>query len=344
MSYEVTIGIPVYNVEKYIRDSLDSALCQTFESIEFLVLDDCGTDGSMDIVHDMQRTHPRGSDIRILTQPRNMGIGHGRNRIIEEARGRFLFFMDPDDFLPSTAIEVLYKAAQKYNAQIVYGSNLRIEELGTERKVIKCLCDHIELLNENDFPNYAYEKYGNIPANVWKYLIDIRVYRDNKLFFPIINFWEDFCMTMDLPIYIERAVFISDIIYYYYSRFGTLSNNQKRDVINKQEIVDIAREIGKLKTKSDNYRNKPYYLKRCFKVMMTEFYMVCNVLRNKQSIRPSFSNQELREMVKPPISFGNMIGINKWNIGLLCFWLLGILPSRLSVLLIAAMGKLRGLV
>lgn len=58
-NYEVTIGIPVYNVEKYIRLAMDSALAQTFENIEFLVLDDCGTDGSMDIVREYQQTHPR---------------------------------------------------------------------------------------------------------------------------------------------------------------------------------------------------------------------------------------------------------------------------------------------
>ena len=50
MTYEVTIGIPVYNVEKYIAQTIDSVLCQTFNSIEFLFCDDCGTDTSMDIV------------------------------------------------------------------------------------------------------------------------------------------------------------------------------------------------------------------------------------------------------------------------------------------------------
>ena len=69
MSYEVTIGIPVYNVEKYIRLTMDSALSQTFGSIEFLILDDCGTDKSMDVVREYQQTHPRGKDIHIISQP-----------------------------------------------------------------------------------------------------------------------------------------------------------------------------------------------------------------------------------------------------------------------------------
>lgn len=58
MAYEVTIGIPVYNVERYIRLTMDSALAQTFPDIEFLILDDCGTDSSIDIVRDYQLNHP----------------------------------------------------------------------------------------------------------------------------------------------------------------------------------------------------------------------------------------------------------------------------------------------
>jgi len=82
--YEVTIGIPVYNAERYIRLTMDSVLAQTFESIEFLVLDDCGTDASMDIVRQYQQSHPRGHDIRIVQQPQNGGIG--RARMVGKAR------------------------------------------------------------------------------------------------------------------------------------------------------------------------------------------------------------------------------------------------------------------
>lgn len=93
MEYEVTIAIPVYNAQKYIRNTMDSALAQSFQSIEFLVLDDCGEDGSMDIIREYQQNHSRGKDIRIVKQPQNMGIGCARNCIIDETRSRYLFFL-----------------------------------------------------------------------------------------------------------------------------------------------------------------------------------------------------------------------------------------------------------
>ena len=75
MKYEVTIGIPVYNAEKYIRQTMDSALAQTFTSIEFLILDDCSTDSSMAIVQEYRQTHSRGKDIHVFHQSENRGPG-----------------------------------------------------------------------------------------------------------------------------------------------------------------------------------------------------------------------------------------------------------------------------
>ena len=133
MEYEVTIGIPVYNVERYIRPTMDSALAQTFPAIEFLICDDCGTDGSIDIVHEYQQTHPRGKDIHIVRQPQNMGIGEARNRMMAEARGKFFYSLDADDMIRKDTISLLYEAARKYDAQIVYGSREHLHDNGERR-------------------------------------------------------------------------------------------------------------------------------------------------------------------------------------------------------------------
>ena len=126
MEYEVTIGIPVYNVARHIRMMLDSAMTQTFPSIEFLICDDCGTDGSIDIVREYQQTHPRGKNIRILHQPHNMGIGEARNRMMDEAKGRYFYSLDADDSIEPVTIELLYNTAQEHQAEIVYGSYYRV--------------------------------------------------------------------------------------------------------------------------------------------------------------------------------------------------------------------------
>ena len=87
MQYEVTIGIPVYRAVDYIRQTMESALSQSFPSIEYLIVDDCGEDGSIEIVEELQQKHPRGKDIRIVRHGNNHGVGVARNRILTEACG-----------------------------------------------------------------------------------------------------------------------------------------------------------------------------------------------------------------------------------------------------------------
>ena len=344
MAYEVTIGIPVYNVEKYIRLTMDSALAQTFPSIEFLVLDDCGTDGSMDIVREYQRNHPRGKDIRIVRQPKNGGIGVARNRIIDEAAGKYLFFMDSDDTLPSNAIQLLYDAIIKDHAQIAYGSNERIYCEPNGQRVEIEACSNMKFLKGDEFADYAYASFGNIPANVWKYLIDINVYRDNHLRFPDINYWEDFVMTIDLPTYITRAVFISDIIYQYYCRVGSLSNYQKRDLIKKQEILDTIEAMRKVKQNSVRMKDKHYLHKWMYKVMMVHFYMVCAILKNEIIISPGFRKREIRDVMKTPLRFKEVLRLRGWRVKNLAIYLLGVLPPSLSLAIIRKVGKYKGLI
>jgi cellulose synthase/poly-beta-1,6-N-acetylglucosamine synthase-like glycosyltransferase len=92
--YKVTVGMPVYGVEKYIHKSLLSVLNQTYKNdFEILVVDDLGPDNSMDIVRELQNSHPRGNNIRILTQPKNMGCWAARNRILEEAQENTCYYL-----------------------------------------------------------------------------------------------------------------------------------------------------------------------------------------------------------------------------------------------------------
>ncbi len=79
MRYDVTIGIPVYNTVDYIQRSIESALNQSYSSIEFLIIDDGGSDGSIEIVEQLQAEHCRGNDIRIIKHEQNKGVAATRN-------------------------------------------------------------------------------------------------------------------------------------------------------------------------------------------------------------------------------------------------------------------------
>lgn len=329
--YEVTIGIPVYNTEKYIRRAMDSILAQTFQSIEFLVCDDGCTDASMFIVEEYQHQHPRGSDIRIVHQSKNMGLGNARNRIIEETRSKYLYHMDADDSIAPNAIELLYNAARKNDAEIVYGSHERIDEVGTSSKRTIFTYDSLQFQKEDEFAVWAYRKYDGIQANTWNFLIDVDVYRRNGAKHQPVNFWEDFSLTIDLPTYVTRVVLLSDVTYYYYCREGSLSHFQRHNRIDKEEIERTVCAINQLKNRSDRIRQKPYFPQRMYKLMMTDFYMIATVLKNQDIVFPAFSNRELRDIMSSPLTLYEIIRFKSCRGHNLVLYLLGVLPASISV-------------
>ena len=343
MAYEVTIGIPVYNVEKYIRLTMDSALAQTFDSIEFLVLDDCGTDASMDIVREYQQTHPRGKDIRIIRQPQNGGLGRARNRIIEEARGRYLYHLDADDAIAPNTISLLYEQAVKYNADMVYGSYRRIEQFDGEEKKEDYSYQRQVFLQENEFADRVYSDYGFLQANTWNFLIKREIYLKNNIRHKAVNFWEDFSTTIDLPTYVTRVVLLTDITYFYYCRYGSLSNFRKRDHIAKDEILGTIGAMGQVKQGWQRVKDKPYFHKWFYKVMMTHFYIVCSILKQQEIIAPPFTDCEVRDVMRSPLTFSDLLYLKGWKCKNLSLYLIGALPAFVSVALVRLLGKSKGL-
>ena len=342
--YDVTIGIPVYNAEVYIHRALDSVLAQTYDKIEYLVLDDGSTDGSMDIVRVYQQTHSRGKDIHIISLSDNVGIGQARNRIVAEAQGRYLFFMDADDTITPNAIKLLYETACRYQADLVYGSHERVESFGDEVKHVLCQYPTKQFLNENEFGIWAYRQYDGIQATTWNILIDINIYRKYGLEYSTTNFWEDFSFTMDLPLYVKRVATLSDITYYYNYRCGSLSKFSKRDYIEKSEIQAILDTMAIVKKNTDQVKSKPYFHQRMYKVMMTHFYMVCAILRNEKIIHPSFTKHEIRDIMRSPLSFSETLKLKGLRLKNLFLYFLGELPPFATVSVIRMLGKYKGFI
>lgn len=323
---------------------MDSVLAQSYQSIEFLILDDCGTDSSMAVIREYQRTHPRGKDIRIVSQPYNMGIGKARNRIVDEARGRYLYFMDGDDVIASHTIELLYKNACRYKAELVYGSYERIEEFEGKRKQIPCQYPAMQFLEKDEFATYVYRQYDGIQAMIWNILIDINVYRKNNLRHLPVSYWEDFVFTMDLPTYVTRVVLLPDITYTYICRYGSLSNFQKRSYIEKREIESTIGAMRFLKNNTSRIRLRPYFPLRMCKVMTTCFYIVCNILHNKEIITPPFNHREIREAMRSPLALNEVLSFRQALASNLILYIFGILPPALSVWLMTMLGKRKGLI
>lgn len=127
--------MPIYNVEKYIERALLSALNQTYQDLEILIVDDLGHDNSMNIVHQLKSTHPRGNCIRIITHKKNLGLGGTRNTAIESAQGKYLYFMDSDDAIVPDCIETLYNIISQEKVDFVAAGINQIDENENSLKI-----------------------------------------------------------------------------------------------------------------------------------------------------------------------------------------------------------------
>jgi glycosyltransferase involved in cell wall biosynthesis len=328
MAYEVTIGIPVYNVEKYIRLTMDSALAQTFPDIEFLVIDDCGTDSSMDIVREYQQRHPRGKDIRIVRQPQNGGLGRARNRIVEEARGKYLYYLDADDAIAANAISLLYNQAVEHDADIVYGSYERVYTQNgktTDRTAFHY--DYRVFTGMDTFACFAYE--GNVQTMTWNFLIKIGILRDNHLRVAPVGFGEDYTFTVDLPTYVERAVLLPDVTYYYYVRDVNVVR-WNRNVT--RQMMDAYIQTIDEKKRRTGLRRKPYYAKRCETLLMYDFSFVGQILKRRDQLIPRYTDREIRDVMWHPMTLWEILRSPASKSKSLAAYVIAHLPSALAVL------------
>lgn len=339
--YEVTIGIPFFCSADYIKESLESALSQTFKSIEFLLIDDCGGDGTLSVVQELKTHHLRGNDIRIISHDYNKGVAVSRNEIIDEANGEYLFFMDSDDVISKETISLLMKNARQYDAEIVFGSYERIE-LSGEKSVYQY--PSLKLFGENVLASYAYRKYAGIQASACNFLVKTSVLREHNHRFIDTKYWEDFVFTFDLVTLISRAVLLPDITYSYFCRTGSLSNYQQRNNISKAEILRNVHSIDHLKKTSSILYNKVYFPNRCFNIVMTDFYIACHILKCKKGIHPRFSSKEIKTIIQHPATWSQIWHFKHARIKNIFLFVVGKLPSSICVATVWSLGKMKKLI
>ena len=338
MRYDVTIGIPVFEAEKYLSRSLESVLAQTYPSIEFLIVDDGCTDSSMSIVLEYQNTHPRGEDIRIISHEHNLGVSAARNRIIEEASGAYLYFMDSDDVIAENTIALLMASIRQNEAEIAFGS---YEKINTDGRREVYQYPNQQLLGEDQLASFAYRKYAGIQASACNYLVKTSLLREHHHRFISTDYWEDFVFTFDLVTFVSRAVLLSDITYSYLCRENSLSHYQQREQISKEEVFKNVHSIEHLKETSSLLYNKVYFPNRCYNIVMTDFYIACNILKRRKDIIPSISDREIKDFMTHPATYGQICRFRQSRLKNLALFLLARLPAGLCVLVIRCLGRIK---
>lgn len=216
----VSIIVPVYNVEPYIEQCCRSVFEQTYDNCEFIFVDDCGTDGSMDILYCLieEYSHIKGR-VKVIQHDGNKGLPTARKTGAEAARGEYIQFVDSDDYVNRNMTEHLVNLAVEHDADIVicdYDSGYcSIQHDSVDN--IKPL-DHIECMCEALKSNIRYVVF-------WNKLIRRSLIVDNQLYAPA-RVWcdEDNCV-MFRALYLAKTVVSTSRSLYYYRKVGSSMSN-----------------------------------------------------------------------------------------------------------------------
>lgn len=207
----VSLIIPVYHAEKYLRRCLDSALQQTFSDMEIIVVNDGSEDASLEICREYEA---KDSRFHVLDKE-NTGVSDSRNRAIAMAQGEYLQFLDSDDWLAPDATESLVYAARKYDCDLVIADFYRVDgAVFTEKQHIR---EH-GLLTREQYAAYMMQEPDDFYYGVlWNKLYRRSVIEEHQIRMnPELRWCEDFLFNLSYIRYAERFTAIQTPIYYYY--------------------------------------------------------------------------------------------------------------------------------
>ena len=274
--FAISVIIPMYNAEKFIAECLDSLLIQTFKNFEVIVVDDCSTDNSLEIVKGYKpkfegrlTVAQMEKNLGIESIPRNVGFGL--------SKGEYIFFMDADDFLLNSALETLYNAAKKYNVEVVYsGSYYRMSNPndvylyrdGFGKKLLNAgLEDKPDLVVED--PNkllrtfLTEEPEGNF-STIWTKLCRRDFLIKNNIDFPSVRIANDFIWSINVYCNAKRFLRISPP-FYFYRRYNTQSVTQMKRKPSEQisswtsVLITFMRALKQLESKNNVLSKNPAY-------------------------------------------------------------------------------------
>lgn len=300
MNPKVSIIIPVHNVEKYLKESLDSVINQTLEDIEIICIDNKSEDKSLDILKEYARKDDR---FLIFENKENIKQGLARNFGIEKARGEYIFFVDGDDFIKNDCLEKMYNKAKNDDSDIT-------------------ICCWAPYDNKTKKINYKhdYALLKQIPEDFTEKVFSWRDIKDN-IFWQSSVPWDKiykrkFLIQKDVKfpggVFFEDNVFVYDaffksskisilrepLIFYRTNRKGAVTNTRDKTFFDYLKIFNL---IGD-NLKKINLYDEMKYLYIDYKVITLIWWYKKIKLKYKKQfynmIREDFQNIEIREEEK----------------------------------------------
>ena len=268
----ISLVVPVYGVEKYIYQFLDSIHQQTFLDFEAILVDDGSKDNCPQILDEYASKDKR---FHVIHQP-NGGVSAARNTGLSYIKGKYVYIVDSDDWLEPTALESLWTEAERTDADLIYGDYIRETEKPTlahcfEKPFVTEDIDTIRALqfatnmNGNKViirrPEFnSIDHFGGAP---WRAMIKTSIIKDNNLRFDptVRGLGDDILFTLHLYEYVHKVAYIQAPIYHYRVIETSYSHGFKANYLENMKLIFTRHEEFLIEYKKDGYMYKSYYLR-----------------------------------------------------------------------------------
>lgn len=261
---KISIIVPVYNVSEYIVECLDSVAAQRCEDCECIIVDDCGTDDSMEKVSHWLENYSGKIPFRVLHHECNKGLSAARNTGTKDAKGDYVLFIDSDDYLLDGAIESFEAALRQYpEADVVMGC-FDCEDEGQRRSWNV----------RPHYPDYITDR-RSIEANliaspiVWNKLMRLSLLRERGLKFSTeVAMAEDLLFTYSLAKNAQSVAYVRNVMYYYRYRETSLSRCAERSISRIRDMVKVLSSIQRGEV-SNRYNAIRFHVLREMRFLIT---------------------------------------------------------------------------
>ncbi|MTM73415.1 glycosyltransferase, partial [Turicibacter sanguinis] len=300
----VSIIIPVYNVEKYLEECLDSAINQTYRNIEIIVVNDGSTDGSLSILNEYASKY---SNLKIINQE-NKGLSAARNSGLKQVKGKYVYFLDSDDFIDLTMIEECVDLAEKndldiinFDAQVFYDSDFITD--------FKPDYDRSKILNQDIYSGQDFYKYtinyNAYKAPVWLSFYRLAFLKKNKLDFYEGITHEDELFSAKAFLCATKVMYLCKPYFYRRVRKGSIMTESK-SLKNIKGYMIVAEELSKILDTIDNEDTKRVLKKQIFNFYNNCIYLSVLIFDNQDEL-----NIQIRKIRNNILVNFKLIEINK---------------------------------
>ena len=251
----ISILIPVYNVDAYLKRCLDSLAQQTYRNLEIILVDDGSTDGSRKICDTYAKRDQR---IMVVHQP-NAGPGPARNAALNICHGTYLEFVDADDYFEPDMVQTLYEALVTYQADLA-GCIAKTVLPSGRIKNYKCRFSRAKIYEGQE--KFLFDMYTNrLPCEVWGKLFKRELF--SRVRFHKFKMAEDIMLWLDLSPHIKKAVFLPQRKYCYVRRDASLTSMQTFNENSFDDLVVMRKlqtVLPQISTTLGNVGEARYYM------------------------------------------------------------------------------------